>query len=93
MTSPYTDLPPGIPEARDEIDRIDAEIIRLISVRQSVVQRAFQIMRAVGMRLTDDDRDVETLENAAARAREVDLPRKAVRKIFRQILKISEKSK
>ena len=92
MTSPRADLPPGIPEARDEIDRIDAEIIRLISVRQSVVQRAFQIMRAVGMPLTDDDRDAQTLENAAERAREVDLPRKSVRKIFRQILKISEKS-
>ena len=92
MTSPWTDLPPGIPEARDEIDRIDAEILRLISVRQSVVQRAFQIMRAVGMPLTDEDRDEQTLENAAERATDLDLPRKQVRKIFRQILRISEKS-
>jgi chorismate mutase len=95
MSSPseWTDLPPGLPEARDEIDRIDAEIIRLISVRQSVVLRTYQIMRAVGMKLGDEERDEQTLDNAVDRATELDLPRKQVRKIFRQILRISEKSK
>ena len=85
-------LPPGIPEARAEIDRIDAEIVRLLSVRLAIVVRAFQIKRAVGMPLLDDEREDQILENVVERATELDVPRKQVRKIFRQILKISEKA-
>ena len=86
------DLPPGIAEARGEIDRIDAEIVRLLSVRLAIVMRAFQIKRAVGIPLRDEKREEQILERAAERATELDLPRKQVRKIFRQILRISAKS-
>ena len=94
MTKPSdrADLPPGIAEARAEIDRIDAEIVRLLSVRRAIVVRAFQIKLAAGVPLPDEEREDEILEHASERATELDLPRKQVRKIFRQILKISAKS-
>jgi chorismate mutase len=100
MTSPQkdgdsvkpADSPPGLHEARVEIDRIDAEIVRLLSVRLSTVMRAFQIKRAVGLNLRDEEREAEIIERAAERATELDLPKKQVRKIFKQILRISQKA-
>ena len=100
MTSPQKDAdsvkpadsPPGLHEARVEIDRIDAEIVRLLSVRLSTVMRAFQIKRAVGLNLRDEEREAEIIERAAERATELDLPKKQVRKIFKQILRISRKA-
>lgn len=86
------DLPPGIAEARQEVDRIDAEIVRLLSIRLSVVMRMAQIKRAVGLAFRDEDREDEILDNAAERAKALDLPRKQVRKIFRQIIRISLKA-
>ena len=97
MTSPSSDAepaeaPPGILEARAEIDRIDAEIVRLLSIRLSTVLRAYQVKRAAGMSLKDEDREEQIIDRALERAAELDLPKKQIRKIFRQILRISEKA-
>lgn len=85
-------LPPGLAEARQEVDRIDAEIVRLLSIRLSVVMRIAQIQRAVGLPFRDEDREDEILDHAAELAKALDLPRKQVRKIFRQIIRISLKA-
>lgn len=86
------DLPPGVQELRQEIDRIDAEIIRLLSARLTVVLHAASAKRAAGVEFRDEEREAEILENAGERAIDFGLPKKNVRKIFAQILKISEKS-
>jgi chorismate mutase/prephenate dehydratase len=85
-------LPPGLLECRNEIDRIDAEIIRLLSARLTVVLHAAATKRAVGVPFKDEEREEEILDNAGERATDFGLPKKNVQKIFQQILKISEKS-
>ncbi len=83
------ELPPGLPEARNEIDRIDAEIVRLLAVRVGVVLQAAHIKRLVGMPFVDEEREAAIVQNAAERAEDFGLPKKPVKKIFAQILKIS----
>jgi len=85
-------LPPGLPEARHEIDQVDAEIIRLLAIRLGIVLRAASIKRAVGMPFRDEEREEEIFLNAAERAEDLGLPPKQVTKIFRQVLRISAKS-
>ena len=85
-----SDLPPGLPETRAEIDRIDAEIIRILAIRLAEVMRASQIKHAAGIPFRDEEREAEIIQNAAERGEELGLPRKQVKKIFKQILRISE---
>ena len=84
------DLPPGLPETRAEIDRIDAEIIRVLAIRTAEVMRASQIKQAAGIPFKDEEREKAIIQNAADRGEELGLPRKQVKKIFKQILRISE---
>ena len=86
------ELPPGLAEIRAEIDRIDAEIVRMLTVRLSVVMRAAQLKHSLGVPFRDKEREEEIMLTATDRAGELGLPRKQVRKIFRQILRISTRT-
>ena len=83
------DLPPGLSESRAEIDRIDAEILRLLTIRLAEVMRASQIKHAAGMPYRDEEREAEIIQNAADRGEDFGLPKKQIKKIFKQILRIS----
>lgn len=85
---PQRELPPGLAESRAEIDRIDAEILRLLTIRLAEVMRASQIKHAAGIAFRDEDREAEIIENAVERGEDFGLPKKQVKKIFRQILRI-----
>jgi isochorismate pyruvate lyase len=87
---PHHELPPGLQEVRGEIDRIDAEIVRVLAIRLAEVMRAAQIKHAAGIPFRDEDREEEIIQNAVGRAEELGLPKKQVRKIFKQILRISQ---
>ncbi len=84
-----TKLPPGLAEARNEIDRIDAEIVRLLAARVGVVLQAAHSKRLAGVPFVDEERAAEIIQNARERAEDFGLPKKPVKKIFAQILKIS----
>lgn len=83
------ELPPGLAECRAEIDRIDAEILRLLAIRLAEVMRASQIKHAAGVPFLDEDRETEIIKNAVERGEDFGLPKKQVRKIYKQILRIS----
>lgn len=85
-------LPPALSEIRAEIDRIDAEIVRLLAVRQTAVLHAGQIKSLAGLPFRDEDREAEIVEKAVERGEDLGVPKKQVRKIFRQVLRISAKS-
>ena len=87
------DLPPGLSEVRAEIDRIDAEIIRILAIRLAEVMRAAQIKQAAGMPFMDEDREEEILQNAVERGEEFGLPKKQVKKIFKQVIRISHETR
>jgi chorismate mutase len=86
------ELPPGLAEIRAEIDRIDAEVVRMLAIRLSVVEKAAQLKHAHGVPFRDKDREEEIILTASERADELGLPRKPVRKIFRQIVRISTRT-
>jgi isochorismate pyruvate lyase len=87
-----TELPPGLAEIRAEIDRIDAEIVRMLTIRLSVVEKAAQLKHAMGVPFRDKEREEEIMVTASERAEELGLPKKPVRKIFRQIVRISTRT-
>ena len=78
---------------RAEIDRIDAEIIRILAIRLAEVRRAAQIKHAAGMPFMDEDREEEILQNAVERGEEFGLPKKQVKKIFKQVIRISHETR
>ena len=78
-------MPPGLPEVRAELDRIDAEIIRLLAIRMAEVMKAAQIKHAAGIPFRDEEREEQVIENAVERGEDFGLPKKQVRKIFKQI--------
>ena len=86
------ELPPGLAEIRAEVDRIDAEIVRLLTIRLSIVEKAAQLKHSVGVPFRDKEREEEIIVTAGERAEELGLPRKPVRKIFRQIVRISTRT-
>jgi isochorismate pyruvate lyase len=88
MPQPH-ELPPGLPEVRAEIDRIDAELIRILAIRVAEVMRAAQVKHAAGIPFRDEEREEQVIENAVERGEELGLPKKQVRKIFKQIIRIS----
>ncbi len=88
MPQPH-ELPPGLAESRAEIDRIDAEILRLLAIRLAEVMRASQIKHAAGIAYHDEEREAEIVANAVERGEDFGLPKKQVRKIYKQILRIS----
>ena len=78
---------------RAEIDRIDSEIIRILAIRLAEVMRAAQIKQAAGMPFMDEDREEEILQNAVERGEEFGLPKKQVKKIFKQVIRISHETR
>ena len=86
------ELPPGLAEIRAEIDRIDAEIVRMLTIRLSVVNKAAQLKHTHGIPFRDKEREEEIMGQASERAEVMGLPKKQVTKIFRQILRISTRT-
>ena len=69
-----TELLPGLAEIRAEIDRIDAEIVRMLTIRLSVVEKAAQLKHAMGVPFRDKEREEEIMVTASERAEELGLP-------------------
>ena len=78
-----------IPAARKEIERIDAEIIRLVAARQECARVIGENKRAAGTNVFVPEREealLRKLENIAA---ERNIPAASIRAIFREIISAS----
>lgn len=71
---------------------MDAEIVRLLSIRLAAAMRAAQIKHAAGVPYRDEAREEEIIASATERGEDFGLPKKQVAKIFKQILRISAKA-
>ncbi|MBW1734002.1 MAG: prephenate dehydratase [Deltaproteobacteria bacterium] len=76
---------PALAGYRDEIDRIDREIVDLLKERQNVAARIGQVKRELGLGVLDRAREEEVLRRATSLCGE-DLPEEAVRSIFTEIV-------
>jgi chorismate mutase len=73
---------------RNEIDSIDAEIVRLVNLRAKIARKIGVLKVSAGLPIVDSGREDEILRKAAARNQGV-LKNEAIVRIFRGIIRES----
>jgi chorismate mutase / prephenate dehydratase len=81
-------MPETLDRCRKEIDRIDREILSLVSSRVAIASEIGKIKRDLGLEITDTSRERETLRNLTAKVEEP-LSAQAVTSIFTEIMSVS----
>jgi chorismate mutase len=82
--------PMTIETIREEINRVDAHIIRLIAQRQSLAGKIAQVKIHNGMPIHDNQRTTEVLDDVFNQAVESKIDPVAVQKIFEILIAMSE---
>jgi chorismate mutase len=77
---------------RDEIERIDNEIITLLARRLTLGRRTGDLKRAAGMPILDPTREAAVIRRVTERARDAGLPPEAAREVFWQIVGMSRRA-
>ena len=79
-------------EHREEIRRIDAELVRLLASRVTVGVEIGGAKREAGLPTVDPAREAEVIRRAGELAREAGIPDEPVRAIFWQIIGLSRRA-
>lgn len=79
-------------KCRDEIERIDTQLIALLEERLALGKRIGELKRAVGLPILDPEREALIIRRAATMARTVGLPSEPVREMFWQIVGMSRRA-
>jgi chorismate mutase len=77
---------------RDEIERIDRQLIKLLAKRLTLGKRTGELKRAAGLPILDPTREAAVIRRAATVARETGLPEEPVREVFWQIVGMSRRA-
>jgi len=80
----------SIDERRAEIDRIDAELLRLINQRAQVACALFSLKRAAGAPICDPEREFQVVQRAQ-QFNSGPLDEEAVARIFRVVIEESRR--
>lgn len=80
----------SLEKIRDDITKVDREIIRLIAQRQDCARKIAKIKIHAGMPVHDKHRTAEILESVFEQAVEYKIDPVAVQKIFEQLIAMSE---
>ena len=92
MTSREEDWTMQLARQRDEIERIDRELIRLISERVRVARRLGELKRVGGQPTLDPAREAAVVRRAGVTAREFGLAEEDVREIFWHLIGLSRRA-
>ena len=76
-------------QCRDEIVKIDREIVRLLRMRLDLALKTGVLKRGLGLPILDPGREAAVIRTAGESAREARLPEELVREIFWRILGLS----
>jgi chorismate mutase len=79
-------------DCREEIMRIDRDIVALLRRRIQIARRTGTLKRALGLPILDPRREASVIRSAITQARETGLPEEPVREIFWLILGLSRKA-
>jgi chorismate mutase len=79
-----------IEDVRKEIDRLDHDIVRLISRRQELAVKIARIKISKGLPIHDEGRTTAMLESVFNRAVEYKIDPVSVQKIFEVLIDMSE---
>jgi chorismate mutase len=77
---------------RDEIERLDHEIITLLGRRMMLGKRTGALKRAAGLPILDPTREAAVIRRVTETARDAGLPAEPVREIFWQIVGMSRRA-
>ena len=83
---------PELRQARDHIDAVDREIMRLLAQRTHLVQRAAAAKARLGAPVLDASREAELMGARRAWAKELKLDGDAVVDVFRAVLTMSRRA-
>src|SRR6185503_367798 len=78
-------------QCRDEIERIDNQIVTLLSERLSLGKRTGELKRAAGLPILDPTREAAVIRRVTASARAAGLPPEPIREVFWQIVGMSRR--
>ncbi|MCD6510708.1 MAG: chorismate mutase [Thermoprotei archaeon] len=74
---------------REEIDRIDEQVLRLIARRMRIVEEIAEIKRDMGLSIVDEEREKTLLAKLKKRGEELGIRPEDVELIFRLIMLMS----
>jgi chorismate mutase len=77
---------------RDEIERLDNEIIILLGRRMMLGKRTGALKRAAGLPILDPTREAAVIRRVTETARDAGLPAEPIREIFWQIVGMSRRA-
>jgi prephenate dehydrogenase len=83
---------PELRQAREHIDAVDREIVRLLAQRAGLVQRAAQAKAVLGAPVLDANREVEVMAARKEWAAELKLDSEGVADVFQAILTLSRRA-
>jgi chorismate mutase len=76
---------------REEIERIDNEIVSLLARRLALGKRTGELKRVAGLPILDPTGEAAVIRRVTGVARDADLPTEPVREIFWQIVGMSRR--
>ena len=77
---------------RDEIERIDRDIIALLARRLTLGKRTGDLKREAGLPILDPTREAAVIRRVTEEAREAGLPPEPIREVFWQIVGMSRRA-
>jgi prephenate dehydrogenase len=86
------DRSPELKQARDHIDAVDSEILRLLAQRKQLAERAAQVKAKLGAPVLDATREADLMNARRAWAQDLKLDAEAVSDVFRAILTMSRRA-
>lgn len=89
---PNNPSPDELGEARDDIERIDREIVGLIGERLRTAEVIMTAKRAQGLPVLDPEQEARVVRRAGEWAREAGLPEEDVRDLLWRIIAITRRA-
>jgi len=77
---------------REEIERIDRDIIALLARRLTLGKRTGDLKRDAGLPILDPTREAAVIRRVTEEAREAGLPPEPIREVFWQIVGMSRRA-
>jgi chorismate mutase len=87
-----TDSLAELTRCREEIERIDNEIVGLLARRLALGKRTGELKRLAGLPILDPTREAAVIRRVTGVARDAGLPPEAVRDVFWQIVGMSRRA-
>ena len=74
---------------RDEINRINGEIIKLLAERVNLAKQIGEVKKILGKPIIDSNREASVYEQVKKLAYDMNLDQEGIEKVFKEIIRLS----